>query len=60
MKKLFIVLLMFTMSGCAVGPLRVTHTDGEMPKVKMNMPSENLHLRAHGLDEVELMWEMRF
>ncbi len=51
---------MFTTFGCAVGPLRITHNDGEMPKAKLNMPSENLHLRAHGLDEIELMWEMRF
>lgn len=60
MKLILIALIVLITSGCAAGPIRVTHSDGEMPKIHVNMPSENLHLRLRHHDEVELSWVKEF
>lgn len=34
------------MSGCSLGPIQVTHKEGELPKIHVELPAEECKLRA--------------
>ncbi len=38
MEKLALILILLGSSGCAFGPLEITHEDGQMPKGGFNLP----------------------
>jgi uncharacterized lipoprotein YajG len=59
MKRLFILIAILSLTGCAAGPVQITHVDGELPKVHVNMPVENVKLRAKH-DEITLAYKKRF
>lgn len=59
MKCLMICIICVLISACSVGPIKVTHEEGHLPKVHVDMPSENLKLRVKK-DEMKLSWKAEF
>jgi hypothetical protein len=57
--KLLIIVVMLSVSGCVAGPLSITHREGEMPKVRVKMPIDNMHLRARH-NKIILKYRKRF
>lgn len=48
------------LTGCSLGPVEITHRAGELPKIHVNLPTEECKLRAkYPEDEVYIhcKWE---
>jgi len=52
------VVLIIALSGCTWGPLEISHEDGEVPKVRVNLPADvKVSVKT---DEVEFKRTWRF
>ena len=56
---IFVVIMVIALSGCAWGPVQITHEAGSMPKAKVNLPYDG-RITMRNYKEVWLAREWEF
>lgn len=54
------IFTLLLLSACSLGPLKVTHKYGHLPKFYVDTPVEDLRFRVYSLDTVTLRLKKKF
>ena len=60
MKYLIAILSIVLIASCSFGPIHITHKKGELPKVKIDTPSDKCKVRVKNQKEAKMKCKWKF